>query len=126
MGNDLVVPKTSDKYSVRAIESGTVTQIMKDFYTCNGSIDYILIKNDSDGTYNGYGEIDPESYSLNEGDHVNGGQIFATVSHAGCGMIHFERPKTSPRPDAYDYDKFDDPMPYLKTTSENCSISNTP
>jgi len=121
MGNDILIPKDGKSHNILAIESGTVTQIFDKFYKCNGyDIDYVLIKNDS-GSYNGYGELDQGSEKIKTGDHVQAGQTIGTVSYNGCGMLHFEKPKSSPRPDSYNYDQFEDPRPYLDQTSDNCS-----
>jgi muramidase (phage lysozyme)/predicted double-glycine peptidase len=53
-GNDLLIPAdSSTNYPVRAIESGTVSQIIEQFIDCGqGWTSYILIKNDT-GLYNG-------------------------------------------------------------------------
>ncbi len=119
-GNDLLIPAGSSiNYPVRAVESGTVSQIIDQFIDCgHGWTSYILIKNDN-GLYNGYGEVDASSVNLKVGDKVTTGQQIAYINNQGCGMLHFERSKISPRDGCSD-SSFEDPFPYLKNTTNTC------
>ncbi len=58
------------------------------------------------------------------GDKVTTGQQIAIINNQGCGMLHFERSKISPRNGCLD-ENFEDPNPYLKIQLTLPSNSNT-
>ncbi len=115
--------QTGASWPVIAIESGTVEYVKENFY-CGK--DYIMVKNDADGSFNGYGEVNTEPF-ITQGTKIRAGQQIATVDDIGpCCMMHFERPlNANPDGCSIDLPDFQDPYPYLQTTSEQCSTPST-